>query len=412
MDELTPMDPSYQEMPPEQPEQPDYYGTGRPPVRQRSQTPLIAVLLILLIAFNLLTVVVFLSLWRSGKEPQTPVLPEDNDGKLPAAAPDGQEEAGGKKDVTDPLMHGEQTDTLSDSAVYEKLRQSMVTVTVRTASDTRTATAVALTESGYVLTAAHAVNGAVSLTASLPDETTCTASYVGSDAASDLAVLRVEADGLTPVEFGDSDSLRAGDTLLAFSDPFGKALGGTMLRVMVSAVNEGVTLGGAQTRILQISSTMTSGEAGGFLANAAGQIVAIGMQSVNGTASNDTVPEVGFALPSNEAVVLIDDLMRYGCVSGRATLGMEVSELDEPQRIYWGLPEGVIVSRISADSSAYSAGIRAGDVLLRIGEVDTQSVADYQEALNRYSAGETVRIILYRGGNKYYAEVTLEQSGE
>ena len=181
---------------------------------------------------------------------------------------------------------------------------------------------------------------------------------------------------------------------------------------MVSAVNEGVTLGGAQTRILQISSTMTSGEAGGFLANAAGQIVAIGMQSVNGTASNDTVPEVGFALPSNEAVVLIDDLMRYGCVSGRATLGMEVSELDEPQRIYWGLPEGVIVSRISADSSAYSAGIRAGDVLLRIGEVDTQSVADYQEALNRYSAGETVRIILYRGGNKYYAEVTLEQSGE
>ena len=394
MDELTPMDPSYQEMPPEQPEQPDYYGTGRPPVRQRSQTPLIAVLLILLIAFNLLTVVVFLSLWRSGKEPQAPVLPEDNDGKLPAAAPDGQEEAGGKKDVTDPLMHGEQTDTLSDSAVYEKLRQSMVTVTVRTASDTRTATAVALTESGYVLTAAHAVNGAVSLTASLPDETTCTASYVGSDAASDLAVLRVEADGLTPVEFGDSDSLRAGDTLLAFSDPFGKALGG------------------AQTRILQISSTMTSGEAGGFLANAAGQIVAIGMQSVNGTASNDTVPEVGFALPSNEAVVLIDDLMRYGCVSGRATLGMEVSELDEPQRIYWGLPEGVIVSRISADSSAYSAGIRAGDVLLRIGEVDTQSVADYQEALNRYSAGETVRIILYRGGNKYYAEVTLEQSGE
>ena len=118
-------------------------------------------------------------------------------------------------------------------------------------------------------------------------------------------------------------------------------------------------------------------------------------------------------VPALLYVPAVQDLARRRAVAyASRTLGMEVSELDEPQRIYWGLPEGVIVSRISADSSAYSAGIRAGDVLLRIGEVDTQSVADYQEALNRYSAGEKVRIILYRGGNKYYAEVTLEQSGE
>ena len=411
MDELTPMDSSYQEMPPEQTQQPDYYGTGRMPVQQKSHTPLIAMLLILLIAFNLLTVVVFLSLWRGGKEQQTPVPPENDGEKLPSV-PNTQGEAADGDEVSDALTHGGQTDTLSDREIYEKLQKSMVTVTVSTEEDTHTATGVVLTESGYLLTAAHAVSSALSLTATLPDETVCTASYVGADAASDLAVLRIEADGLTPAEFGDSDALAAGDALLAFADPFGQSLGGTMLRVMISAVNEGVTLGGTQTRILQISSTMTSGASGGILANTAGQIVAVGMQSVNGFVSNESVPEIGFALPSNEAVGLIDDLMRYGCVSGRAALGMEVAELDGPQRIYWGLPEGVIVSRISTDSSAYSAGIRPGDVLLRIGEIDTQSVADYQEVFNRYGAGDTVRIILYRGGNTYQAEVTLEQAGE
>ena len=411
MDELTPMDSSYQEMPPEQTQQPDYYGTGRMPVQQKSHTPLIAMLLILLITFNLLTVVVFLSLWRGGKEEQTPLPPENDGEKLPSV-PNTQGEAVGGDEVSDALTHGGQTGSLSDREIYEKLQKSMVTVTVSTEEDTHTATGVVLTESGYLLTAAHAVSSALSLTATLPDETVCTAAYVGADAASDLAVLRIEADDLTPAEFGDSDALAAGDALLAFADPFGQSLGGTMLHVMISAVNEGVTLGGTQTRILQISSTMTSGASGGILVNAAGQIVAVGMQSVNGFISNESVPEIGFALPSNEAVDLIDDLMRYGCVSGRAALGMEVAELDEPQRIYWGLPEGVIVSRISTDSSAYSAGIRPGDVLLRIEEIDTQSVADYQEVFNRYGAGDTVRIILYRGGSTYQAEVTLEQAGE
>lgn len=408
MDDLTPMEPTFQELPPEQSVQtPDHYGTGRP-VQARSHFPVVAVLLAVLLAANLLTVTALARL-RSAVRSENGASSQK--GSLDRLSGFSEQTTNTPTEADSSLNVSHAASELSRGEIYRKLKPSLTVITASGGQKTYTGTGLLLTENGYLLTNAHTVSDAGLLTVTLSDGTNCAAAFVGMDAASDLAVLRIAAQGLTAAEFGDSDTVAVGDEVVAFSNPFGQTLDGTMTTGMISAVNEDVTVGGLPTTVFQTNVTLLNEDAGGILVNGSGQVIGVSLREVAGFVSYESVSAIGFALPTQEVLRVVNDLIRYGSVSGRPALGLEVAALDEPMRIYWGLPEGVVVTDIDSDSDAYRVGLRVGDVIVSIGEDAVNDVASYLEALSRHSAGDVLRIVLYRNEQRYYADVTLTPAG-
>lgn len=404
MDDLTPMESTFQELPPERPTQtPDHYGTGRS-VQAHSHFPVIAVLLAVLFAMNLLTVTVLARLRTAAQSTRNGTALKGN---LERLSDTPEQKNNTQTAESSGLALSRNGESLSLGEIYRKLKPSLTVVTADGGRETLSGTGLLLTSDGYLLTNAHTVSDAGQLTVTLSDGTDCAASFVGMDAASDLAVLHIEAQGLTAAEFGDSDLVSAGDAVAAFGNPFGQTLDGTMNEGIICAVNEGVMLGGVQTTIFQTNVRLLGEDAGGVLVNGSGQVIAVGLREVAGFVSYESASEIGFALPTQEVVRVVNDLIRYGNVSGRPTLGIEVAALETPLRVYWGLPEGVIVTDIDRDGNAYREGLRTGDVIVSVDGSAVEDVASYLEAISQHGAGDVLRIVLYRNGQRYYTDVAL-----
>lgn len=245
MDKMTPMDPEYQETPPEwQPGTPGYYGTGRLPKPPRSHTGLIVVLLCVMIVANVITVLMLLTLRMRAVQKNTTVGAETETGVTPTlTAPSGH-----SVEPTEPRTNGtgtlqisaEDTQTRSAGEIYTALRPSLALVD----ADGNGGTAIVMTADGYLITNAHTVSGAESITVQLSDGTEYAAALSGMDESSDLAVLKIEPEtALQPAEFGDSAGAAAGDTVYVFSHPFGAAFdNATMTDGSIAAVQSGVRI--------------------------------------------------------------------------------------------------------------------------------------------------------------------------
>ena len=248
MDKMTPMDPEYQETPPEwQPGTPGYYGTGRLPKPPRSHTGLIVVLLCVMIVANVITVLMLLTLRMRAVQKNTTVGAETETDVTPTlTAPSGH-----SVEPTEPRTNGtgtlqisaEDTQTRSAGEIYTALRPSLALVY----ADGNGGTAIVMTADGYLITNAHTVSGAESITVQLSDGTEYAAALSGMDESSDLAVLKIEPEtALQPAEFGDSAGAAAGDTVYVFSHPFGAAFdNATMTDGSIAAVQSGVRHGQA-----------------------------------------------------------------------------------------------------------------------------------------------------------------------
>lgn len=405
MDDLTPMEPEYREIPPEPAvSDPYYYGTGsRPPQQQRSHAAAILTVVALVFAANLFTVGMLLWM-RSGAIPSVSDSSKDTS-SLPVGTEEALNVTQTTEDSSGTLEIQSAGSTLTRTEIYQKVAPGLVQIAVGEASFT----GVVLTQDGYILVNAAALGEDDQPEVTLSDGSTYTARRAGSDGSSDLALLKIEVSGLTTAQLGKAERLQAGDTVYAFSFPFGSRMQVTMTEGFISSVGT-VDLSGTQMQILQTDVALQN--AGGPIVNACGQIVAFQVGRVGDYVSYDTVAEIGFALPINEVDPIINQLMRYGYVSGRASLGVEVAELSEAQRIYWDLPQGVIISEIRTDSNAFAAGLRAGDVLISIGGVKVTDESSYYSALNSVQAGERVRVVIYRGGAQMYADIVLNEATE
>lgn len=381
---------------------------------------LIVALVIVLVFVNLLTIFALLSL-RSRQHLQGVSATEaSGNGNLletpSGAAPstvNAQPADDGSGNGTAELKINEGTENtvLSSQEIYEKINPSIAVVMAWKAERTDSAAAVVMTADGYLITNAHTVAEAQELQVQLQGGTTETAALVGIDHASDLAVLKIETEPLTPAEFGSSDALRVGDELLAVSAPFGGGMACTMTRGMLSSISQGVVISGKETCVLQTNATLDSDAAGGPLLNQSGQVVAIGVTQVGEYVSYQTVPNLGFALPVREVQEIVNELIANGYVSGRPSLGIEVSEIPEPQRLFLNLPQGLMIDTVYMGSSAYSAGLQATDFLIQIGDTEVTDLESYQRALNSYCAGDVVRVYIYRGSEILYADAVLDEAG-
>ena len=266
---------------------------------------------------------------------------------------------------------------------------------------------VIISSDGYILTCAHVVDGASNITVSIGDQD-YTATLVGEDTTSDIAVVKIDATGLTPATVGDSDGLKVGESVMAVGNPLGE-LGGTVTSGIVSALNRSVTIQGTSSTntmsLIQMDASVSPGNSGGGLFNMNGELVGI----VNAKSSSSDAEGLGFAIPVNDAIKVAQELLENGYVTGRPYLGISYYGVTDAQTAaQLGVNSyGVYIVEVVKDGPAEKAGLKAGDRIVSVdgSEVGTQS--DLGTLMQNYKAGDTIEITVARDGQMQTVTVTL-----
>lgn len=274
---------------------------------------------------------------------------------------------------------------------------------------------------GYIVTNNHVVSGSDSLEVILEDGTKVSAKLVGTDATTDLAVLEIDGSKVpATASFGNSDNVSPGDPVIAIGSPLGSEYATTVTQGIISATNRTVTTQDQNTgeatgeaTVLQTDAAINPGNSGGPLVNAAGQIVGINSMKLASNTDGTSVEGMGFAIPSNEVVKIINQLVANGKVE-RPSLGIRVLDLDQitdASQSSLKLPDdvtkGVVVYSTTSGSVAKAAGMKKYDVIVKLGDKKVTSVADLHTALYSHSVGDTVNIQYYRNGKLNTAKVHL-----
>ena len=265
---------------------------------------------------------------------------------------------------------------------------------------------VIISEDGYLITNNHVINGASTIQVRTSDGTTYDAVLVGTDSKTDVAVLKINASGLRPVTFGDSDNLNVGETAVAIGNPLGE-LGGTVTNGIISAKDRSITLDNQQMTLLQTNAAINPGNSGGGLFNSRGEL--IGM--VVAKSSGSDVEGLGFAIPSNLVSKIAQELIANGYVTGRPALGVTVLSIENAQTaMQYGVSSlGVYITDVESGSAAGKAGLQAGDRIISINNLVVESFADLSAALDNYAVGDTVEIMVSRGGSTVTVSLTLQE---
>ena len=266
---------------------------------------------------------------------------------------------------------------------------------------------VTISSDGYILTCAHVVDGASTITVTIGDKD-YTATLVGEDTTSDIAVIKIDADGLTPATVGNSDSLKVGQSVMAVGNPLGE-LGGTVTGGMISALNRSVTIQGSSSvntmSLIQMDASVSPGNSGGGLFNMNGELVGI----VNAKSSSSDAEGLGFAIPINDAIKVAQELLENGYVTGRPYLGITYLAVTDAQTAsQLGVNAyGVYVVEVVKGGPAEKAGLQAGDRIVSVDGTEIASKDDLGTLMQKHAAGDTLSITIARDGQMQTVNVTL-----
>ena len=265
---------------------------------------------------------------------------------------------------------------------------------------------VIISQDGYILTNNHVINGANSVKVRLRDSTEYVATIIGSDSDNDIALLKVNATGLSPATFGDSNSLAVGDYVVAIGNPLGE-LGGTVTDGIISALARKVTIEDTQMTLLQTNAQVNPGNSGGGLFNANGELVGI----VNAKQSATEVEGIAFAIPINNVLDILSDLKEYGYVTGKVDLGIDFTDITSDETaFYYGVNQtGCYVLSVDSGSNAEKAGVTRGDLVTKVNDTDVSSSSDITTALEKAEVGDTVTFTVSRRGTSKTISFVLEE---
>ncbi|MBQ3160034.1 MAG: trypsin-like peptidase domain-containing protein, partial [Clostridia bacterium] len=250
---------------------------------------------------------------------------------------------------------------------------------------------VILTEDGYIATCAHVVEGAKSVKVTLNDDTAYDATIVGTDKRNDIAIIKIDATGLTPAVVGDSETLTVGSEVIAIGNPLGE-LRGTATAGIISATNRTIEVESQTMTLIQTDAAISPGNSGGGLFDATGKLIGI----VNAKVSDSRAEGLGFAIPVNSVLDEISDLLNYGYVTGRPYLGVSTQDVTLRSRSGgWYYSSGtrcVMVEKVVPGSAAEQAGIQSGDLILKLGDKQVTSGDELSSAIGAYKPGDTAII--------------------
>ncbi len=292
-------------------------------------------------------------------------------------------------------------DAMAVRDIYTKVKPSVVgiscTVSNGYVTGTATGTGIIMSSDGYIITNAHVVENATEIMVVLDNDVEYSGTLVGADEQTDLAVIKIDATGLTAAEFGDSNTLAVGDLAIVIGNPLGFELSNSLTGGFISALNREVTINDQAMTLIQTDASVNSGNSGGPLVNCYGQVVGIVSAKIGSSYTSSTSVEgLGFAIPITDSLPIINDLIEYGYVTGRPMLGISGEDIDRVTSRYYNIPQGVLVRSVDPESGAAKAGIQEGDIIIGIEGQAITSMDELNEIKNNFKAGDTVTITVAR----------------
>lgn len=281
-----------------------------------------------------------------------------------------------------------------------------------------TGSGIVMSSDGYIITNAHVIYDteseyqmgkatAVKVVMGENHDEEYEAEIVGYDIQTDLAVLKIDAEGLTPAEFGNSDDLKVGELVVAIGNPLGFELYGTTTCGIVSAKNREVQLEDRTMTLIQTDAAINSGNSGGMLLNAYGQVIGINSLKMGSSYGGESIEGLGFAIPISDAAEIISSLISDGYVTGRPQLGITGATITAEQAEFYHIPQGVYVYSVSEN---VASGLQKDDVITGINGTAITTMEELSEQKNLYKAGDTVTLQINRNGESIDVQITLQES--
>ncbi len=265
-----------------------------------------------------------------------------------------------------------------------------------------------VTSDGFILTNYHVVENSNSITVTLYDGSSYEAKLIGYDASNDIAVLKIDAEGLSPVTFGNSDELVVGEEVLAIGNPLGE-LTFSLTRGIISALNRDITLsGGLRMRLIQTDCAINSGNSGGALFNMYGEVVGITNAKYSGSGSQASVDNIGFAIPVNAVVNIVEQIMTKGQIS-TPYLGVSVSNVSGDLTAY-GIPAGAHVGEVAEGSPAADAGLLPRDIITAVNGTAISGSGQLSDIVHASAVGDVLVLSVYRQGETLEISVTVGEN--
>ena len=323
------------------------------------------------------------------------------------------------------LVNSNGEGTMSAAQIYENACRQVVGITTNvtttnffgmSSSAAVSGSGFIISEDGYIMTNYHvieyAVQGNLPVEVMLHDGTKYEARIVGTEQANDIAVLKIEATGLAPASFGDSDELKVGDTVYAVGNPLGE-LEFSMSTGHVSALDRVITTEEAESiNMFQIDAAVNSGNSGGPLYNSRGQVVGV----VTAKYKSSGVEGLGFSIPANDASRIAKDLITMGYVTGKAYLGVMLDRNYGVDRYsiayaqYYNMPLGAYVQDVTSGGAADQAGLRSGDIITALDGEQISNYNDLKNAIKHYSAGDSAELTYNRAGESKTVTITFGEA--
>ena len=266
-----------------------------------------------------------------------------------------------------------------------------------------------ITDDGYIVTNHHVIEGANSVKVTLYDNTQYDAEIVGSDESNDIAVLKIDASGLTPVTLGDSEALSVGDNVVAIGNPLGE-LTFTLTSGIVSAKDRSITTSNSvMMNLIQTDCAINSGNSGGALFNMYGEVVGVTNAKYSSNSSTEaSIDNIGFAIPINNVKDIVTSIIENGYVV-KPYIGVSVETVSSDMKSY-GIPEGAVVRVVNEDSPAEKAGLKENDIITKADDEDITSSNDLVSKIKKASKGDKITLTVYRQGEEKTIELTVDET--
>lgn len=283
--------------------------------------------------------------------------------------------------------------------LYQKLLPSTVSITVYAEDRAAYGSGMVLTEDGYLLTCAHVIDNTDSASVTTSSGEQYEAALVGSDAQTDLAVLKIDAEGLKPVVFTDSRELNIGQEICTIGDPLGPQFRGSLTTGIVSGLDRQISSNGYAMTLIQITAAVNSGNSGCPLFTREGQVAGVVNMKMSSRASAASIDNMGLAVPSTTVKEIVETLADEGVVN-RLVLGISCYAINETTARLYGMPEGLRVATIDPNSHCGEAGLLVGDIITEVNGTPVRSVNDFREATANFSAEDAATLTVWRDKNQ------------
>lgn len=311
---------------------------------------------------------------------------------------------------------------LSPADIYEMNVNSTVGITISGQTTSRygygytyqaSGSGFIITSDGYILTNYHVIEGSEKVTVATFNNETYDAKVIGYDESNDIAVIKIEAEDLTPVILGDSNSLRVGDPVFAIGNPLGE-LTFSLTHGIVSALSRSVTMdSGSTMSLIQTDCSINSGNSGGALFNVYGEVVGItnAKYSSSGYSGEASIDNIGFAIPINSVQRIVTSIIENGYIL-KPYIGITVSSMSEETANITGIKAGAVVYEVTEDAPADKAGIKAHDVITKVDDQDISSSEDLVKVISDTEPGTVLRFHIYRQGKEMEIDVRVDSKTE